>query len=125
MNSQLTAAKARNLSEVADSVEPLLQVSGVTLQYKTRQSLVTATYRVSFDVYRGDRLILLGPSGCGKSTLLKGIGGFLKPSEGSIRLNGRTIDRPGPDRMMVFQDFEQLLPWKTVLENVKDRKSVV
>jgi NitT/TauT family transport system ATP-binding protein len=97
---------------------PLLAVDGVTLQYKTTQHLVTATYRVGFDVYRGDRFIVLGPSGCGKSTLLKGVAGFLKPVEGSIRLNGKAIERPGPDRMMVFQEFDQLLPWKTVKQNV-------
>ena len=100
------------------TVAPLLEVDGVTLQYKTRDHLVTATYRVDFRVYRGDRFILLGPSGCGKSTLLKGVGGFLTPVEGSIRLNGRAIERPGPDRMMVFQEFDQLLPWKTVKQNV-------
>jgi NitT/TauT family transport system ATP-binding protein len=97
---------------------PLLQVEGVTLQYKTREHLVTATYRVDFDVFRGDRFVLLGPSGCGKSSLLKGVGGFLRPVEGTIRLNGRVVERPGPDRMMVFQEFDQLLPWKTVLQNV-------
>ncbi len=62
--------------------------------------------------------MLLGPSGCGKSTLLKAIAGFMAPVEGAIRLAGRTIERPGPDRMMVFQEFDQLLPWKTVLGNV-------
>ncbi len=96
----------------------LLEVDGVTLQYRTKQHLVTATYRVGFTVHRGDRFIVLGPSGCGKSTLLKGVAGFLKPVEGSIRLNGKTIDGPGPDRMMVFQEFDQLLPWKTVRQNV-------
>jgi NitT/TauT family transport system ATP-binding protein len=97
---------------------PLLEVDGVTLQYKTREHLVTATYRVSFDVYPADRFVLLGPSGCGKSTLLKGVGGFMKPVEGSIRLKGGVVDDPGPDRMMVFQEFDQLMPWKTVLQNV-------
>lgn len=56
------------------AVEPLLSVNGVTLQYKTKEHLVTATYRVSFDVYSSDRFVLLGPSGCGKSTLLKAAG---------------------------------------------------
>ena len=79
---------------------------------------MTATHRVGFDVYAADRFVLLGPSGCGKSSLLKAVGGFIKPVEGQIRLNGRAIDRPGADRMMVFQEFDQLLPWKTVLENV-------
>jgi len=97
---------------------PLLDVSGVTLQYRTREHLVTATYRVDFSVSRSDRFILLGPSGCGKSTLLKAVGGYLKPTEGTISLNGRQITAPGPDRMMVFQEFDQLLPWKTVKENV-------
>ena len=97
---------------------PLLSVDGVTLQYKTDDAVVTATHRVGFDVYPSDRYILLGPSGCGKSTLLKAIGGYLPPSEGEIRLKGREVRGPGPDRMMVFQEFDQLLPWKTVRQNV-------
>jgi NitT/TauT family transport system ATP-binding protein len=97
---------------------PLLDVRGVTLQYKTRDHLVTATYRVDFQVFRSDRYILLGPSGCGKSTLLKAVGGYMTPVEGEIRLKGEVVTRPGPDRMMVFQEFDQLLPWKTVTENV-------
>jgi NitT/TauT family transport system ATP-binding protein len=101
-----------------DAPRPLLEVAGVTLQYKTREHLVTATYQVSFNVWPSDRFVLLGPSGCGKSTLLKGVAGFMNPVEGTMRLGGRVIDRPGPDRMMVFQEFDQLLPWKTVRENV-------
>lgn len=97
---------------------PVVEVRGVTLQYKTSDHLVTATYRVDFNVLRSDRFVLLGPSGCGKSTLLKAIGGYMHPTEGSIQVNGRDVTRPGPDRMMVFQEFDQLLPWKTVLQNV-------
>ena len=97
---------------------PLLEVDGVTLQYKTAEHLVTATYRVDFKVYDGDRFVLLGPSGCGKSSLLKAVGGYIAPVEGSIRLSGVEVTRPGPDRMMVFHEFDQLLPWKTVIENV-------
>ncbi|KAI95541.1 ABC transporter [Rhodomicrobium udaipurense JA643] len=97
---------------------PLLSLKAVTLQYKTRDSLVTATYRVDFQVFKSDRYILLGPSGCGKSTILKAVGGFIRPTEGQILLNGKRITRPGPDRMMVFQEFDQLAPWKTVRENI-------
>jgi NitT/TauT family transport system ATP-binding protein len=96
----------------------LLDVDDVTLQYKTDSRLVTATYKVDFQVHRGDRFVLLGPSGCGKSSLLKAVAGFIKPVEGSIRLNGTPVVGPGPDRMVVFQEFDQLLPWKTVLQNV-------
>lgn len=99
-------------------VVPLLSVAGVTLQYKTRDHLVTATFRVDFDVYPADRFVLLGPSGCGKSTLLKAVGGYIAPVEGTIRLKGALVTQPGPDRMMVFQEFDQLLPWKTVRQNV-------
>jgi NitT/TauT family transport system ATP-binding protein len=104
--------------ETAVMPSPLLQVEGVTLQYKTKEHLVTATYRVDLNVYRSDRFVILGPSGCGKSTLLKAVGGYLRPVEGVMRLNGEEIRKPGADRMMVFQEFDQLLPWKTVKQNV-------
>jgi NitT/TauT family transport system ATP-binding protein len=102
----------------ASAVTPILEVEGVTLQYKTKEHLITATYRVDFNVYPADRFVLLGPSGCGKSTLLKGVAGFMKPVEGEMRLKGRRIVSPGPDRVMVFQEFDQLLPWKTVRQNI-------
>ena len=102
----------------AEAGRPLLDVRGVTIQYKTQAHLITATYRVSFSVLQGDRFVVLGPSGCGKSTLLKAVGGYLTPTEGEIRLKGERITRPGPDRIMVFQEFDQLLPWMTVFENV-------
>jgi NitT/TauT family transport system ATP-binding protein len=97
---------------------PLLRVAGVTLQYRAERRLVTAAYRVSFDVLRSDRFVVLGPSGCGKSTLLKAIGGYVRPAEGEIVLDGARVAGPGPDRAFVFQEFDQLLPWKTVRENI-------
>ncbi len=96
----------------------LLDVQAVTLRYKTATSLITATEDVSFQVNVSDRFVLLGPSGCGKSTLLKAVGGYLRPEAGEIRIKERVVRKPGADRMMVFQEFDQLLPWKTVLENV-------
>jgi len=96
----------------------MLAVQGVTLQYRTKHNLVTATYRVSFTVLESDRFIVLGPSGCGKSTLLKAVGGYIRPVEGDIFLDGAPVKAPGPDRVFVFQDFDQLLPWKTVKENI-------
>src|SRR6266571_8485943 len=96
----------------------LLSVDGVTLQYKNGKQELTAVSRVSFNVARSDRFIILGPSGCGKSTILKAVGGYIRPVEGRILLNGKVIQAPGPDRIFVFQEFDQLLPWKTVRENV-------
>jgi NitT/TauT family transport system ATP-binding protein len=110
-------ARGRALTD-SGAGQPLLDVRGVTIQYKTQHHLITATYRVSFKVLQGDRFVVVGPSGCGKSTLLKAVGGYLAPTEGDIRLKGELITKPGPDRLMVFQEFDQLLPWMTVLENV-------
>jgi NitT/TauT family transport system ATP-binding protein len=98
--------------------EPLLRVQDVSLEFRSAALTVRATHRVSFDVHRGDRFVLLGPSGCGKSSLLKAAAGFIPPSEGSIRLGGRPVLGPGPDRVVVFQEFDQLPPWKTVKQNV-------
>ncbi|SFM38029.1 ABC transporter ATP-binding protein [Methylobacterium pseudosasicola] len=97
---------------------PLLRVSNLTLEYRTPERVVRATHRVGFDVYEADRFILLGPSGCGKSTLLKAIAGFIPPVEGTITLGGEVVRGPGPDRIVVFQEFDQLPPWKTVAQNV-------
>lgn len=97
---------------------PLLAVNRVSLEYRTAAQVVRAAHRVSFEIQRNDRLVLLGPSGCGKSTLLKAVGGFITPVEGEIRLDGRVVSEPGPDRIVVFQEFDQLPPWKTVKQNV-------
>ncbi|MDQ7975394.1 MAG: ABC transporter ATP-binding protein, partial [Rhodocyclaceae bacterium] len=96
----------------------LLQVDGVSLEYRTPERVVRATHRVNFSVHQAERFVLLGPSGCGKSTLLKAVAGFIPPVEGAIRLDGRTVTAPGPDRIVVFQEFDQLPPWKTVKQNV-------
>ena len=97
---------------------PLLQVDGVSIDYRTRDRVVRATYQVSFEVHEAERYVLLGASGCGKSTLLKSIAGFIPPSEGKVKLHGQSVTQPGPDRVVVFQEFDQLPPWKTVRENV-------
>ncbi|GHU33227.1 ABC transporter ATP-binding protein [Betaproteobacteria bacterium] len=100
------------------AVGRFLSARNLTLQYKTGEYLVTAVSEASFGCEQNDRLVLLGPSGCGKSTILKAIGGFIKPSAGEIVLDGKRVEKPAPDRAVVFQEFDQLLPWKTALENV-------
>ncbi|MEX0143423.1 ABC transporter ATP-binding protein [Massilia sp. LMS1-1-1.1] len=111
-------APAFHLVRPPVALQPLLSVKHVSLEYRTEQRTVRATHDVSFDVFRGDRFVLLGPSGCGKSSLLKAVAGFIAPRAGSIAMQGQPIHKPGPDRVVVFQEFDQLPPWKTVLENV-------
>jgi len=118
MGAALALVRDDGPAPVAAPAPALLQVAGVSLEYVAQDRIVRATHRVSFEVQRGDRFVLLGPSGCGKSSLLKAIGGFLAPTEGEIRLAGAAVREPGPDRIAVFQEFDQLPPWKTVLANV-------
>ena len=93
-------------------------VEGVSQTYRPPTGReVLALSEVSLAVQSREFLALLGPSGCGKSTLLYLIGGFLPIQRGSIRVEGKPVSGPGPDRGIVFQDFA-LFPWKTVRANV-------
>ena len=78
---------------------------------------VPALDNVSLSVWDREFVALLGPSGCGKSTLLYLVGGFLPVEAGAIRVDGRPVAGPGPDRGIVFQHFA-LFPWKTVRANI-------
>ena len=79
---------------------------------------ITVLDNVSFDVPQNQFVCLLGPSGCGKSTLLRIITGLTRPDLGTIRIDGHLIDRPGPERSLVFQNYG-LLPWRNVLGNAE------
>jgi NitT/TauT family transport system ATP-binding protein len=96
----------------------LLTVNDVTLRYGNGKQSLTAVDHVRFQVSQSDRYVILGPSGCGKSTLLRAVGGYIQPTTGTILLDGKPVLAPGPDRIFVFQELDQLLPWKTVRENI-------
>ncbi|BAZ37192.1 nitrate transport ATP-binding subunits C and D [Calothrix sp. NIES-4101] len=72
---------------------------------------------IDLQIKKGEFVSLIGHSGCGKSTLLNMIAGLDLPTEGLVTLEGQRITRPGPDRMVVFQNYS-LLPWRTVRENI-------
>jgi NitT/TauT family transport system ATP-binding protein len=72
---------------------------------------------IDITIESGELVCLVGRSGCGKSTLLNILAGFLSPTRGDVRLNGREISRPGTDRCVVFQE-DALFPWLTVAENI-------
>eukprot|EP01036_Dinobryon_divergens_P050276 gene50276-biopygen41080 len=101
-----------------EALAPAISCRGVSVRFFTEHGSVMALKGVDLDVEAGEFISLLGPSGCGKSTLLKSIAGFIQPCEGEIRLLGQKVEQPGPDRIVVFQEFDQLPPWKTVKQNV-------
>jgi NitT/TauT family transport system ATP-binding protein len=95
-----------------------IEVRGVAKRFTAPDGeTVAALDGIDLDVAPGELVCLLGPSGCGKSTLLHAIAGFGAPSEGTIRVDGRPVTGPGPDRGMVFQEYA-LFPWMTVERNV-------
>lgn len=97
--------------------EPFLEIENVSKVYPTAKGPYTVLENISLTVKEGEFVCVIGHSGCGKTTLLNMVSGFTKPSSGEVRLQGKRITRPGPDRMVVFQNYA-LLPWKTALDNV-------
>lgn len=98
---------------------PVISADAVSIRYQPRdRDSHLAVDDVTFEVRQGERFVLLGPSGCGKTSLLMSIAGFIKPASGSLRVRGKDIVGPGPDRAVVFQDMDQLFPWRTVVGNL-------
>jgi ABC-type nitrate/sulfonate/bicarbonate transport system ATPase subunit len=95
-----------------------ISVGRVSMVFETRRGRVTALDDISLEIPDGHFACLVGPSGCGKSTLLRIMAGLLRASEGVVRVGGRPVERPGPDRGMVFQSYT-LFPWLKVRENVE------
>jgi bicarbonate transport system ATP-binding protein len=101
----------------SQETNPFLVIEDVSKIYRTSDGLHTVLDGVNLSVYEGEFICLIGHSGCGKSTLLNMVSGFNAPTTGEVRLQNQTITRPGPDRMMVFQNYS-LLPWMSAYENV-------
>ena len=96
-----------------------IEIDGVGKVYQEDTAEpILAIDRIDLDIERNQFITIVGPSGCGKSTLLHMMGGFIPTSSGEIRLDGKIVDAPGPERGIVFQHFA-LFPWKTVLGNVE------
>ena len=94
-----------------------IQINAVNKIFSTGGREVVALENINLDVRRGEFICLLGPSGCGKSTLLNAVAGFSSPTTGSILVDGKPVQAPGPERGMVFQEYA-LFPWMTVEKNI-------
>ncbi|MDF0552929.1 nitrate ABC transporter ATP-binding protein [Kamptonema sp. UHCC 0994] len=97
--------------------EPFLTIEGVSKVYETPKGPYTVLDGVNLTINEGEFICLIGHSGCGKSTLLNMVAGFNQPTAGNLKLKGKWIEEPGPDRMMVFQNYS-LLPWLSATENI-------
>lgn len=97
--------------------DPFLVIEEVSKVYPSKTGASTVLDRVNLTVYEGEFICLIGHSGCGKTTLLNMVSGFNQPTSGEVRLQTKRVTEPGPDRMMVFQNYS-LLPWMTAFDNV-------
>ncbi|MBW4476405.1 MAG: nitrate ABC transporter ATP-binding protein [Tolypothrix brevis GSE-NOS-MK-07-07A] len=97
--------------------KPFLEIKDVSKVYPTKKGPFTVLDGVNLNVGQGEFICVIGHSGCGKSTLLNMVSGFNFPTSGQVLLEGQPITKPGPDRMVVFQNYA-LLPWRTAFENI-------
>ena len=96
-----------------------IEIDRVSQIFPTREGGASWALRdVSLSVAAGEFVCLIGPSGCGKTTLLHLVAGFLPPTAGSVRVGGRDVGKPGPDRGVVFQEYA-LFTWMTARQNVE------
>ncbi|NJM64541.1 MAG: ATP-binding cassette domain-containing protein [Acaryochloris sp. RU_4_1] len=99
------------------TTEPFLILDNITKIYPTAAGPNVVIKDISLTVQEGEFICIIGHSGCGKSVLLNTISGFAIPEHGQVRMRGQRITQPGPDRMVVFQNYS-LMPWLTTYENV-------
>ncbi|WP_353077969.1 ABC transporter ATP-binding protein [Synechococcus lacustris] len=95
----------------------LVEFRNLAKTFSSENGNIEVLKNVNLTVQAGEFICVIGHSGCGKSTLLNTLSGFEKPSSGEVLVGGEAVESPGPDRMVVFQNYA-LLPWKTALNNV-------
>lgn len=100
------------------STDTILEVRNLTKRFNDEAGNRVILENMNLTVAKKEFVCILGPSGCGKTTFLRCVAGF-EPYEGDILVNGEKTSGPGTDRIMVFQDFNQLFPWKTVKKNIQ------
>src|SRR5437867_354394 len=97
---------------------PKLSLKHISKNFHTKTGKFNAVQDINLEVAAGEFLCIVGPSGCGKTTVLNIIAGLEKPDSGEALFNGKPIQGPGRDRLVIFQDLA-LFPWLNVLKNVE------
>jgi nitrate/nitrite transport system ATP-binding protein len=95
----------------------LLEVENASKGFGPKGKRTEVLEDITLEVEQGEFVAIIGYSGAGKTTLMSLLAGLIKPDFGSIKLRGKTMEGPGPDRGIVFQNYS-LLPWLTVYENI-------
>ena len=95
-----------------------LRFEDVAVDFPTANGPMRAVDGIDLEIRQGEFVSIIGPSGCGKTTLLNMVGGFVKPTRGRVLLDDATIDGPGPDRGVIFQEYG-VFPWLTVRGNIE------
>jgi NitT/TauT family transport system ATP-binding protein len=112
----LLTRKERSNEMTANS--PKLEIRDLQVKYNVKDDNSMALDQVNLTIENGEFVSVVGPSGCGKSTLLKVVSGLLQPSAGTVRLDGKPIIGIPDEIGMVFQN-DALLPWKTIVDNIR------
>ena len=117
MPTKTTQTAKTSLAVKSAKKEPFLNFENVSKAFPTPKGPYVVLEDVNLNIQEGEFICVIGHSGCGKSTLLNMVSGFSRPTTGEVRLRSHPITKPGPDRMVVFQNYA-LLPWLTAFENI-------
>ncbi len=104
--------------EPTPSNDPVrIRFEQVSVAFDTAAGPMPVIDQVDLDIRQGEFVSIIGPSGCGKTTLMNLAGGFVKPTQGRVLLDGQPVSGPGPDRGVIFQEYG-IFPWLTVRGNI-------
>lgn len=89
----------------------------VSVEFDTANGPLKVVEDVSYTIANGEFVSITGPSGCGKTTMMNIVAGFMQPTSGTVLLDGKSIEGPGPERGVIFQEYG-VFPWLSVEDNI-------
>lgn len=110
-------ANPNTINKLKLNIMSYLEIKDLEISFPTPKGKYTAVRDINLSIQKGEIISIIGHSGCGKSTILNAVAGMLTPTQGTVTLDNKKIEGPGPDRGIVFQNYS-LLPWLTVYQNI-------